>query len=253
MDEDFIMEEYLIVIYEWLRLFFHAGLYPHFGVSFTWFAVAVIWSMSGFVAATIAESKGHNVMLHFAGGLLLPYAYPITIIFTLKERFGKNVMESALDRSELRVDIASYEITEKIKQNRIKKQLDKLGVDADSDEGQKILIREEKVFEKHDIAIAIPETKEVIEEAVPVDADSDEIAPTILNKTYFDSIAVNQLGERTGPFNVELTNGNKMVAEMIVNTLDELAVFEIVDHNGRSKRIRIKYANIASCLLRAKD
>ncbi len=246
------MEEYLIVIYEWLRLFFHAGLYPHWGVLINWFVVAVVWSMSGFIAATIAEVKGHNVMLHFAGGLLLPYAYPITIIFTLKERFGKNVMESALDRSELRVDIASYEITEKIKQNRIKKQLDKLGVDADSDEGQKILLQEEKVFEKHDIAIASPETEEVAEEDISVDVAAED-APTVLNKTYFDSIAVNQLGERTGPFNLELKSGNKMVAEMIVNTLDELAVFEIIDHNGRTKRIRIKYANIASCLLRDKD
>lgn len=249
------MEEYFIVIYEWLRLFFHAGLYPHLGTLINWFIVAVIWSTSGFVAATIAEMKGHNVMLHFAGGLLLPYAYPIVIVFTLKERFGDNIVGSELDRSELRVDIASYEITEKIKNNRIKKQLDKLGVDIDSKKGKEIIAQEEKVFEKHDIALAsiekpVTENENISEATV---ADSGDVAPVILDKIYFDSIAVNQLGERDGPFDLELKSGNKMVVEIIANAMDELAVFEIIDHNGRAKRIRMRYDNIASCVKRVQD
>jgi hypothetical protein len=243
------MDEYFIVIYEWIRLFFHVGLYPYLGTLTQSFVLAVIWGASGFMAATIAEMKGHSVMLHFAGGLLLPYAYPITIIFVLDEKFGENAVESGFDRSAARLDIASYEITEKIKQNRIDKKLDKLGVDADSEAGKEILAQEEQLFEKHhNTGTVDPEPLAVAAEETPVEPElSDgETAPVKMDKDYFDSIAVNQTGEREGPFDLELKNGNKVVAEIIVSTLDDVVVFEMTDHNGRTKRIRIKYENIAS-------
>jgi hypothetical protein len=204
------------------------------------------------MAATIAEVKGHSVMLHFAGGLLLPYAYPITIIFVLKEKFGDNVADNVIDRSVAHLDATSYEITEKMKHNRINKKLNKLGVDAESEEGKEIIAQEEKLFEKHNAVTTGPLPEETVEKVPPVEEDEyvDEDAQVIMNKDYFDSIAVSQIGEREGPFNLELKTGNIIVAEIIVGTMEDLVIFEIIDHNGRTKRLRIKYDNIVSCTKR---
>ena len=250
------MDEYFIVIYEWIRLFFHVGLYPYLGTLFYTFIFAAIWSASGFLAATIAEMKGHNVLLHFAGGLLVPYAYPITLIFVLHEKFGENNDAGDFNRLAAKLDATSFEMTEKIKHNRLKKKLDKLGVDADSEEAKEIIAEEEKVFAKHNALIAAS-TQEAMQpepEEVPVEELAEgEVAPVEMGKAYLDSIAVNEIGERCGPFDLELKNGNRIVAEVIAGTMDDIAIFETIDHNGKTKRIRMKYENIASCELRAKD
>lgn len=264
-----VISESILVIYEWVRLFFHADLYPYFGTLLHTFIIAAICGISGAMAATIAETKGHGVMLHFFAGLLLPYAYPIIIIFVLKEKFGENAVDGNLDHSVARVDVASFEITEKIKQHRIEKQLAKLGIDEASEDAQAILKQEDKLFEKHTAGLtppALDAQAEATDQADTATADQDNVAttalrdvgitdtadsPPIMNKKYFDALAVNELGERNGPFNLELKNAQIIVAEMIVGTLDELAIFEIVDHNGQSKRIRIRYDNIVACTKRS--
>jgi hypothetical protein len=249
------MNECFIVIYEWIRLFFHVGLYPYWGTLLYTFIFAVIWCASGFLAATIAEMKGHNVLLHFAGGLLVPYVYPITLVFVLHEKFGENQDADNFNRLAAKLDATSFEITEKIKQNRIKKKLDKLGIDIDSEEAKEILAEEEKVFAKHNAVITASTQEDMPsepEEPVEELAEGEDL-PIVMGKAYFDSIAVNEIGERCGPFDLELKNGNMIVAEIIAGTLDDIAIFETIDHNGKTKRIRMKYENIASCVLRARD
>ena len=249
------MNEYFIVIYEWIRLFFHVGLYPYLGTMFYTFIFAVIWGTSGFLAATIAEMKGHNVLLHFAGGLLVPYVYPVTLIFILDEKFGDNMVAGDFNRLEAKLDAASFAMTEKVKQNRLKKKLDKLGVDADSEEAKEIIAEEAKVFAKHNAAMAESKPEEQLQKpelAVEKLAEG-EVAPVEMGKAYLDSVAVNEIGERCGPFDLELKNGSKIVIEAIAGTLDDLAIFETIDHNGNTKRIRMKYDNIALCELRVTD
>jgi hypothetical protein len=90
------------------------------------------------------------------------------------------------------------------------------------------------------------------EEPVEELAEGEDL-PIVMGKAYLDSIAVNEIGERCGPFDLELKNGNMIVAEIIAGTLDDIAIFETIDHNGKTKRIRMKYENIASCVLRARD
>ncbi len=240
------MNEIVISFYQWIRLFFHVGAYPDFALLLKYFIWFAIWLSSGFLAATISEMKGYGVLLHFGGGLLLPYIYPIAIIFLLQERFGEKAVGATLDESETRVAIASYEITERIKQHRIQKRLDKLGIDPDSEEAQAVIEEENQLFKAHEVEIKPKE--EVLKEIQSEDEEEQTVSEEDgMNRSYFEAIAVNALGEREGPFDLELNNGTVMAVESIANILDDLAVFEIIDHNGRKKRLRVKYENIVSC------
>ncbi len=60
-----------------------SGLSPDWPSLISW---TVFWAFllgSPFAAASVAESRGRNRLLHFMGGLIAPWIYPVTIFFML--------------------------------------------------------------------------------------------------------------------------------------------------------------------------
>ncbi len=66
------------------------------------------------------------------------------------------------------------------------------------------------------------------------------------NSEYFTQIARNAEGELTGPWAITF-GGNEIIAERIVDQLDEVVVVEIRVSEEEVSRIRIPYAKITSC------
>ncbi|HRR05649.1 MAG TPA: hypothetical protein P5105_00050, partial [Victivallales bacterium] len=65
------------------------------GLSPDWYSIIkicfflTIWLGSGFFAATVAEIKNRNRLIHFMGGLFVPWIYPFVILFKLEKLIPK--------------------------------------------------------------------------------------------------------------------------------------------------------------------
>jgi hypothetical protein len=70
----------------WFYIIYKADAYPDFHWVWFFFIVFAVWLGSGFMSATIAEMKSHNMKLHFCVGLLLPYVYPFLLLNHLKKK-----------------------------------------------------------------------------------------------------------------------------------------------------------------------
>jgi hypothetical protein len=69
------------------------GLSPDWGKVIFLCVVIFIWFGSAFFSGSVAEAKGRNRLLHFFGGLIVPWAYPFFILFFLTLPAHKNKEE----------------------------------------------------------------------------------------------------------------------------------------------------------------
>lgn len=214
--------------YNWIRLFFHSGSGPYWQPLLESFSIFAVWVGSGFLAATISENRGHNIWLHFAGGMLIPYIYPLALLFVLKER--EIIPAEMLDTLGQHLVQESTRLTGKMQEHSRKKKLERLKAKHGTDEPEMIA----PIEQEEDGGEAAETAGQISEVSAP-------------DRDYFDSLAVNELGERVGPFILTMKNGSEIIAEKIAGTQAALAIFEIVDKNGQAKRIRIRYDNIESC------
>jgi hypothetical protein len=72
-------------------------------------------------------------------------------------------------------------------------------------------------------------------------------APSQFTRGFFESLSVDEAGNRVGPFSIKLKDNSTFTAETIKLVQNDLAIFEVVNKSGEIKNIRIKFANFVSC------
>lgn len=240
--------------FNWFYIAYKAGAYPDFYWIWFFFIVFTVWLASGFIAATIAEMRSHKMKLHFCMGLLLPYVYPFLLLNHLK----KLAHVEKVDQIEEEVG-ETYQLTAKLmgkiekkeaaKQSKIdarrlfKEKTASSAVDRLEAAGLKAapIFAHEQSAESLTTPAPAPEIKETLNtETAPAE-------PSKFTRGYFESVSVDEAGNRVGPFNIKLKDYSSLTAETIKSVQDDLAIFEILNKNGEIKNIRIKFANITSC------
>jgi len=79
---------------DWIKAAVDSGLSPSPASMFGYFLVIALLLGSGFVAASFAEMKDRSRTVHFIGGLIIPYVYPVLILFALPRKpLGKKTEE----------------------------------------------------------------------------------------------------------------------------------------------------------------
>lgn len=234
----------------WFYLIYKAGALPEFYWIWFFFIIYTVWLASGFMSATIAEMKSHSMKLHFCMGLLLPYVYPFLLLNHLKK---KAHVEKAAQIEEESDD--TYLLTAKL-MGKIeeKENVKKAKIDA------RRLLKEKasaSVAERFESAggklepVPAPEhfTPTMVTPEQPLEPKLTPVSaePSKFTRSYFESISVDEGGNRVGPFSIKLKDSSTLTAETIKLVQDDLVIFEIVNKNGEIKNIRIKFANFESC------
>ena len=206
------------------------------------FLLAAFVLGSGFLAATIAESRRHKMKFHFLLGVLVPYIYPLIIAFRMKTVEEVLEIEEEFDPlADLSNSMSARfkEIQEEQKNkhdNRIKHRF------PGGKKGE-----EEKEEEQVEEVPAVENETEAVVEENPVETGETEAvigeAAPEFNQRYFQEIAVDSSGAKAGPFNLVVKNGNQFKVCQIKNIQADMASFE-VEVKENIKNIRIKYDNI---------
>lgn len=195
--------------------------------------VMVTFLGSAFISATIAETRGHTLFKHFLAGLFLPVAYPILINKKMtniakEHKSHKKELESSV-RSEINAKMAKVQYELECKK-LVKKDLPIPDFIDWFNQRKNVKNSEVKVVESEDEITEKPD--------IPQRAS--------INREFIENLAVDNSGNRQGPFQLVLSDGRELTILHIKSIMDEIATFEIVDHNGVAKNIRLKYANIVS-------
>lgn len=244
---------------DWMTLVVNSGAWPDWHFVGMVSVFIVIWTGSAFAAATIAEMAGHRILLHFLGGLALPYIYPALLMLRIKK-----VEKQVVFLEEVAESGESYQITAKLANIREKK--------IEARQAKKVMMFEKmKSFQQSqsgnaDSESVMPSTDEteqpaeavqeeqpasVVEENIITPEPQAEVAPAPepvsgLTRRQIESLAVDNTGGRVGPFLITLHQGQPVTAVSIKGIQDELATFE-VQVEDKIKSIRIRYQNIKSC------
>lgn len=205
----------LTSLVQWYQLAERNGIMPSPG----WMILITVaiggYLGSGFAAATISETRGRGVALHFWFGLLLPGLYPSLLYSVMTNR--------------TQAQVADRVTREKERQHR---QTVDLTVRLMDHAGQ----------EYH------PSEK-------PDDTPAAEAAPeepaSPFNKIYFAGIAMRPDGTPAGPFAITLNDGRILMAEMILEILDDVLIVQIASPNGQPRKLRLTYDLIGGCELKS--
>lgn len=193
-----------------------------------WALTLVLLLGSACASATIAEMRHHKILLHFLGGLFLPWVYPALIGMRLTP-----CREAAKEKQEER----ETEIRLGVKMTFLRLQFE----------------TENKLRKKKgEPELAFRDWIAQYEAAKQAEAQEQErkareiVAPTNeVNRLLLENLAVDSDGSRKGPFIIKLADGRKLQVEQIKNVMDDVAAFEIIDPvTHKPKNIRVKYANI---------
>ena len=229
----------------WFYIVYKAEAFPDFHWIWFFFIVYAVWLSSGFLSATIAEMKSHNMKLHFCMGLLLPYAYPFLLLNHLKKKAHVEKTAEAEKESDETYSLTA-KLMGKIEEKEVVKQAK---IDA------RRLLKEKaaaSAAERFEAAGGKLEAAPMPVEAAPTPAPAPkqpevEAAPYQFTRGFFESLSVDEAGNRVGPFSIKLKDNSTFTAETIKLVQDDLAIFEVVNKNGEIKNIRIKFANFVSC------
>jgi hypothetical protein len=247
----------------WFYIAYKAGAYPEFYWLWFFFVVFTVWLASGFMSATIAEMRSHKMKLHFCMGLLLPYVYPFLLLNHLKklahvekaDKIEEEIGETYQLTAKLMGKIEEKEAAKQIKidaRRLFKEKTASSAADKFEAAGLKSapIAAPEQPEESLATAAPAPEPTPLpdIQEAAAV-LNTNEVAaePSNFTRGYFESISIDETGNRVGPFHIRLKDNSSLTAETVKSVQDDLAIFEILNKNGEIKNIRIKFANIESC------
>ncbi|MDD4318666.1 MAG: hypothetical protein PHV75_09140 [Victivallaceae bacterium] len=89
-------------------------------------------------------------------------------------------------------------------------------------------------------------SKTSVAQTVIKEEDAASSSQSAVDRKFLENMAVDSNGNPQGPFRAVLSDGRELTVQHIKNIMDEIAAFEIVDHNGVTKNIRIKYAAIST-------
>ena len=221
---------------------FYAEIEPGWHFILRIFLLAAFFSGSAFLAATVAESRRHNVRYHFILGLVCPYIYPLVLAFILKTKLE---VEDAEDEVDPLSGLGSS-MTDRLKniQSDQKADRDKRIKRARGEEEPEA---EAEVQPEEVESVETEAVEEVQEGEAAVEAEGVEeaVAQSEFNQRYFQSIAVDSSGAKAGPFKLEVANGTEFTVCSINTIQENIASFEI-DVKGKTKNIRVKYDNIVS-------
>ena len=219
----------------------YAQVVPDWRFIFRIFVLAAFLFGSAFLSATIAESRRHKMKFHFLLGLILPYIYPLVIALRMK------TIEEVLDVEEqfdpladlsgsMSARFKEIQDEQKAKHNeKMKRFMPQKEQDIGEEETAEI-VEEQEQTEKVE-----QEASETVE--TTVDPAETEEAVQVFNQRYFQDIAVDSSGAKTGPFNLVVKNGTQFKVAQIKTIQADMASFEI-EVKGKLKNIRIKYDNI---------
>lgn len=237
----------------WFYIIYKAGAYPEFYWIWFFFIVFTVWLASGFIAATIAEMRSHKMKLHFCMGLLLPYVYPFLLLNHLKK------LAHAEHVDKIEEDVGdTYHLTAKLLDKIEEKETaQRAKIDARRLFKEKTASSSENRLEAAGLRVTPIGSPEPPVESLtvatapapdPVKLQETPVAePSKFTRGYVESIAVDEAGNRVGPFSIKLKDHSSLTAETIKSVQDDLAIVEIMNKNGEIKNIRIKFANIESC------
>lgn len=205
----------LTAVYNYFaKLVIESGLTPQWGSIVWWCVLVVIYLGSPFLSATISESKGHGILLHFIGGLVFPYLYPIIIHFALPSR--------------LRIHAPQEPEEEEVKPT--------LTVTSARQKSERMASESAEVE---------------FEATAPAFEEEGNDAP-VIGQQFFTSISVTETGvTRQGPFMVEMDDGTVIEAQKIVKPQEKIVVLEIQGEAGTSRTLRIPYSKIVDCKLKS--
>lgn len=104
----YVIREYVAMVLEWLldKARFFAGETADADIALDplvllgLILLATLCMVSGFWAGSIAASRRHNMWLHMLGGILLPFAYPLAILFALDLRGAKERERAKREKEE---------------------------------------------------------------------------------------------------------------------------------------------------------
>ncbi|MDD3118144.1 MAG: hypothetical protein PHQ27_03115 [Victivallales bacterium] len=209
-------KELLLLIRQWSYLIGNADIMP--GV---WFLILVplLWGLylaSGFLSATFTEIKGRSRVGHFFGGLVLPVLYPV--VASQLKNIRVNETANKKERENMKRLNISHEVTAKFFE---KSGREYVPTDAP--------LHQEKPQEEPRFFGAGSEQK--------------------MTMIHFKSLMLNPDGSSAGPFRVTTVDDRVLDAERIVDAMDEVVVFETRAADGKIRTIRVRYENIAECLL----
>ncbi len=261
-----------------------SGVSPSFGTCVLIFILIAAYLGSGFMAATIAEFREGNRFIHFILGLLIPFIYPVALIFLMPKPLPESVRKRAEAEARAEEEAAQQEEDERAEEQQGPPKRRPIPVHghspapapavkdmpfsdtismtkpnatvsvtrADLSPSQRTITNVMPA-----VSPAMPDpTKTISESAAAV---QDEFAsdtavssrPCIMNQQYFASISVDSHGNHMGPFMLEMSDGRYLEALRIVNPMPDLILLEIPGEAGKPKTIRIPYSKILDCKLKS--
>lgn len=227
----------------WFYVVWKADTFLEWHLLLVTFIISVFFLGSGFLAATIAEYKGHQMKFHFLFGVLAPYIYPFILFGNMKKQ---KKIEYAEAEAETQHSTQSYILTAKLFKTTMEQEAEKQAK-VDAINAKRGIIKQEKE------EIPSADESNVVNDVQTEKSEEQPIIPEIkpetekFNRSYFEKQSVDESGNRIGPFAITLKDRSSLVAEKIKIVQDDLAIFEMTGKNGELKNIRIKFANIESC------
>ena len=213
---------------DWAGIFFNGLAEVDLWLLGLWALAVVTVLGSAFASATIAEMRSRGMFIHFCGGLVLPWIYPLLI--------GMRLTVSPEAEQEKREELET--------ENRLGVKMAFLRVQFEQDNKKRKRQGEPEILFREWLA-----AYEAAKETAAIEAERrerDVVAPTSgVNRLFLENLAVDSEGSRKGPFTVKLVDGRTLRVEQIKNIMEDVAAFEIIDTVTRKpKSIRVKYGNI---------
>ncbi len=179
----------------------------------------------GFLAASIAESKERNRLLHFCCGLLLPYAYAVIL------RRMPTALRPVAEQEEEPEPAAV------------------VPPPPEQAEGEPAKLRINYEFQKMK---TWEEKKEEAPEPQPEPAaPAEEEGLVEANQEYFSSIKMDSEGNYNGPFVIELDDGRIVEANRIVEAHPAFVEFEALGQGDKLSVMRIPYSKVSGVMLKS--
>lgn len=268
----------------WIGGIAHSGISFSIPVLILFFLSAAVFLLSAFWAGSIAESRGHNPLMHMLLGIVFPFLYPLGILLLLKRESGEETQAEEAPKAEkpkLKTKNAGIQFKEapspvpaegetdaaatgsatadkagkqeeKMRGFSSRKPLPSSAGPADGKKAESS--RQGKsgnapTTEKGNAALSPAEAGDG--ESVSVRKELDPAAK--LDMGYLTSIAVNEDGTAAGPFILELVDGQELEVLRIMNPMETLSVLEIpgVKSGDAPRNVRLPYAKMKS--IRYKD
>ncbi len=227
---------FFIWLFNWIWLLFRAGAWPDANPLVKVLIVLSIALGSACLAATVAELRNRKLLLHFFLGFLIPVLYPVYTIFGLK----KKTIISVEDKEEMVMDEAAAAMNMHMDIMMIKRELKARGIDPETATFEDFdAIRQER----QEAEAAAKQQSEAEAEAV-AEAETEEGVVRI-NKSFFESIAVDAAGNRLGPYCIVMQDGSELIANVITGAFDELISCQVSGRDGKIRTVRVRYENVA--------